>query len=164
MLYQPCNILNWAEMWGNVPSDMCAKPSLKSACASAQSDYSFHCPPEEALHPWLSKLRAVKIRIRLRECAGWSESSLSAYVRRYIAWRCSSNISFTRQRYIALHEKKRCLPLEFSYNFKFCWRHEQFKMPSRITNKSNISCVEHLFVSESATSVLNNQSTVLLHI
>ena len=33
---------------------------------------------------WLSKMRPVKIPIRLRECAGWSESSLGAFVQRYV--------------------------------------------------------------------------------
>ena len=43
------------------------------------------------LHPWLSIMRAVKIQIRLRECAVWSESSLGAHVRRYTFWHCGSN-------------------------------------------------------------------------
>ena len=33
----------------------------------------------------------VKILIKQSECAGWSESSLSAHVRRYIFWRCDAN-------------------------------------------------------------------------
>ena len=41
--------------------------------------------------PWLSIMRPVKILIRLRECAGWSESSLGAPIWRYISWRCGSN-------------------------------------------------------------------------
>ena len=40
------------------------------------SDQSLHFPLAETLHPWLSKIRRVKILISLRECAGWSESSL----------------------------------------------------------------------------------------
>ena len=32
------------------------------------------------------KMRPMKILIRLRECAGWSESSLGAHVRRYLSW------------------------------------------------------------------------------
>ena len=35
------------------------------------------------LHSWLSKMRPVKILIRLRERAVWSESSLDADVRRW---------------------------------------------------------------------------------
>ena len=31
---------------------------LKSACASAQSDYSFRCPYVETLHAWLPEMRA----------------------------------------------------------------------------------------------------------
>ena len=71
-----------AMTWENIPSDMCTKRALKSACASSQSDQSLRCPHEETLHPWLSKLRMVKVLIRLRECADWSESSLGAYVQR----------------------------------------------------------------------------------
>ena len=37
------------------------------------------------------KMRSVKIRIRLRECAGWSESSLGAHVRRYVFCRFGPN-------------------------------------------------------------------------
>ena len=55
---------------------------LKSACASTQSDQSTHCPHEEIFHPWLSKMRPVKILIRLCACAVWPESSRSALVRR----------------------------------------------------------------------------------
>ena len=62
---------------------MCAQRRLKSACASAQSDQSLRCSHEETLNPCLSKMRPVKILIRLRESAGWSESSVYAHVRRY---------------------------------------------------------------------------------
>ena len=92
----------WAGTWENLPSYMCAQQRLKSACASAQSDQCLRCPHEEALHPWLSemrpvkilirprmsrligifagrtctKVRPVKILVRLRECTSSSESSL----------------------------------------------------------------------------------------
>ena len=36
------------------------------------------------------KRRPVKDLIRLRECAGWSESSLGAHVCTYVFWRCGS--------------------------------------------------------------------------
>ena len=39
---------------------------------------------------WLSKMRPVKILIRLPEYAGWSESSLGAHVRKYVCWRHGS--------------------------------------------------------------------------
>ena len=42
----------------------------RSAYDSAQSDHSLRCLNEDSLHPWLSKIRPVKILIRLRECAG----------------------------------------------------------------------------------------------
>ena len=61
----------------NVPSDICTQRKLKSACASVQSDQSLCCPRKETLPSWLSKMRPVKILIRLCECGGCSESSLS---------------------------------------------------------------------------------------
>ena len=41
-------------------------------------------------HHWLSKIRTVKILTRLRECAGWSESSLSEHAGRtgHVSWSC----------------------------------------------------------------------------
>ena len=38
------------------------------------------------------KMRPVKILIRLRECADWSESSLGAKARWYVFWRCGSDV------------------------------------------------------------------------
>ena len=67
--------------WENVPSDMCAQRRLRSACASVQSDQSLFCPYEKTLRTWLSKMRPVKIPIRLRESADWSEPSLGVHVR-----------------------------------------------------------------------------------
>ena len=54
---------------------MCAQRRLKPVCAFSQYDHNLRCPYEETLRPWLSKMRPLKILIRLRECAGWSESS-----------------------------------------------------------------------------------------
>ena len=50
----------------------------------------------ETLHSWLFKMRSVKILIRLRECALWSESSLGVHVRRYVVSRFGlfSDLSF----------------------------------------------------------------------
>ena len=42
----------------------------------SRSFISLSCPYEETLHPLPSKMRPVKILIRLRECADWSESLL----------------------------------------------------------------------------------------
>ena len=40
-----------------VPSNgRCAQRRLKSNCVSTQSFQSLHCPHEETLHPWLSKM------------------------------------------------------------------------------------------------------------
>ena len=67
----------------NVPSDMCALRRLNSACACAQSDQSLHFLHEGALFPWLSKKHPEKIMIRQDDYAGWSETLICAYFRRY---------------------------------------------------------------------------------
>ena len=82
---------NLAATWENVSSYIYSQRRLKSASKFTQSDQCLCCLHAETLHPWLLKIRPVKILIRLRECAGWSESSLGAHVRRYVFWRCGSN-------------------------------------------------------------------------
>ena len=77
----------WTATWENVPSDMSTQQRLKLTCTSAQSGQSLRCLHEETLHPWLSNMSPVKIQLSLRECVGWSESSLSAHIRRYVFWR-----------------------------------------------------------------------------
>ena len=57
---------------------VCAQRRLRSAWASAQSDKSLRCPPEECLGPELNIERTAKTLIRLGGCPGWSESSLGA--------------------------------------------------------------------------------------
>ena len=52
--------------------------------AFAQSDQILLCSHEETLYPWLSKMRSGKSLITLCECAGWSESSLSVHIWRYV--------------------------------------------------------------------------------
>ena len=61
----------------HVPSDMCTQGRLKTASLSAQSDQP-SLSTWRNLHPWLSKVRQVKILIILRECASCSESSLGS--------------------------------------------------------------------------------------
>ena len=64
----------------NQQNDMCAQQRLKSAWASAQSEQSLRCPPEESLGLKPSIERTAKTLIRLGECPGWSESLLGAHV------------------------------------------------------------------------------------
>ena len=66
-----------------IPSDMCAQRRLKSVRASVQSDQILCCPHDETLSPRLSKMRLVMILIILRECTGWSKSTLATHV-----WNC----------------------------------------------------------------------------
>ena len=68
--------------WENIPSEMCVHWKLKSVCASTESTLSLRFPQEETLYPWLSKMRTVKILIRID--TGWSESSLGAHIQRYV--------------------------------------------------------------------------------
>ena len=70
-----CHIMRKRTFWHMRPR------GLKSACASTQSDWSLRCRHEETTHPWLFKMRAVKILIRLREFTSWSEFSLGAHFR-----------------------------------------------------------------------------------
>ena len=65
------------------------------------SHQNLHCPHEDTSHPRLSKMRALKILIRLCKCAGWFESSLGGHVRRYVFWRCGSYVSGNVSRLIA---------------------------------------------------------------
>ena len=74
--------------------------------AHQHSPNSLRCPYADTLHSSPSKMRPVKIRVRLREYAGWSESSLCVYSRRYVFWRCGSFVGNENPDLCAL---KRCL-------------------------------------------------------
>ena len=66
---------------------------------------------ESSLSAWKKKLcilgypkmRIVKILIRVRECAGWSEALLVAHVRSYVFWSCGSYLTIE---YIDIHESR----------------------------------------------------------
>ena len=61
------SIINLSTTWENVSSDMYAKQRLKSACASTVwSESSFSA--WKLLHFRLSKMRPMRISIRLRQC------------------------------------------------------------------------------------------------
>ena len=62
------------------------KRTFFHTATKAEFDQRLRCPHEETLHSWLSKMRPVRVLIRLRECAGWSESSRSAH-KRFLALR-----------------------------------------------------------------------------
>ena len=79
----------WAAMCGNVPSVICAQ-RRQINLSIPQSNQSLRYPHEESLYPWQSKMCLVKILIRLRKCAVWSESSLGAHVRWYVFWHYGS--------------------------------------------------------------------------
>ena len=63
---------------------MCAQRRFKSACAFAQSNQNLHWAHFGS--PWMQSffMRTTKTQIRLRGCAVWFESSLGAYVKRYV--------------------------------------------------------------------------------
>ena len=84
-------VFSW-NCWNNLSRNMtkpakwlCAQRRLRSAWASAQSDQSLRCPPEESLGPKLPIERTTKTLIRLGGCPGWSESSLGAHS---LCWFC----------------------------------------------------------------------------
>ena len=76
---------------------MCAQRGLKSPAHPYTLIRVFVVHMKKAFYPWLSKMRSVMILISLCECAGWSESSLGAHVRRYVFWSCSSCASLIQQ-------------------------------------------------------------------
>ena len=63
------------------------KTQISLHIRAVQSDT--HSPQEQIYHLWLFKMRPVKILIRLRECAGWSESSLGHCPKVHL-WLCGS--------------------------------------------------------------------------
>ena len=80
---------------------------------------------KQTFHPSLPKMRQVKILIRLRGCAGWSESSLGAHIRWYVFWCYGSIIKHTPILWfycIILCKKKKkkgkdsCVSLGFPYD------------------------------------------------
>ena len=93
----------WVAKWVNEPSVMCAQRRLKSACASAKLDRNLRCPHKDTLHPWLSKLRQVKILIRLRECD--SRSLIWIFTGRTCQQACFLTLRFN---YFWLSKKPEC--------------------------------------------------------
>ena len=59
---------------------LCAQRRLRSAWASAQCDQSLSCALNGQLRTQAFFMRTAKTLIRLGECPGWSESSLSAQI------------------------------------------------------------------------------------
>ena len=135
---------------------LCAQRRLRSACASAQSDQSLRCPPEEALSLYLTIERTEKTLIRLGGCPCWSESSLIIYWKKYSNcvnigfWTIvSSKIGVCES--IITYEQKASIPLiammyilHRQLNGKFLpladfWcepRHSQVKIEGRVTHFS----------------------------
>ena len=73
---------------------------LRIRAVSSQSSFSSSSSFsawKETMHHLLSKMRPVKILIRLCVCTGWSESLLEANVQRYVSWRYSSNRSASKK-------------------------------------------------------------------
>ena len=77
------NCINIGAVMGeNVPwHERPTKTQINFRTRAIWSDPSL---PAWNLHDLLSKMPQAKILIRLRECAGWSKSSLGVYVRRYV--------------------------------------------------------------------------------
>ena len=74
----------------SVPSNMCAIEDSNQPAHPRKLIRVFVLRMKKTSDPWLSKMRPAKIQISLRKCAGWSESSLGAQVRRDVSGRCGS--------------------------------------------------------------------------
>ena len=95
--------------------------------AHLQSDQSLRCPHEETLYHWLSETRTVKILIRLRECAVWSESSLGAHVQRYVFWHYGSNVPVKEKRGTEIWSKSEYfIHIVGTWPYAPCWQRSQF--------------------------------------
>ena len=77
----------------NVPSDMCAQRRFRSACAFAQSDQKLHTAQFR-----LPRMQSFFMR-KTNQTAGLFQSSLDAYVRRYVFSRSGSGFSFSYAEY-----------------------------------------------------------------
>ena len=73
-------------------NDLCVQRRLRSAWASAKSNLSLRCPPEETLSSELPINCTAKTLIRLSRCPGWPESSLGTQVIMLVLSCCSSNV------------------------------------------------------------------------
>ena len=95
----------------------CIFGSVRTAktCAFTQSDPNLHRSPDKAYGPCLSTERIAKILIRLRGCAGLSEFSVGAQVRKYIFLHYDSILTYFTQYYINVDQKNKILI--YIYNF-----------------------------------------------
>ena len=63
-----------------------SRARLRSACASTQSDQSLHCPPKDALDPWLPTVPCVdsdqtaRMSIRQAHTQSWKKRCALAYL------------------------------------------------------------------------------------
>ena len=110
--------------WENVPSDMCARRRLKSACASAQSDQCIRCPHGEIL-------TKCALRRFWSDCANrgavWSKSSLGGHLSDVFQYFLTSfNISGNSIYFIirttsrwSFHVHDRVMPVWLNINYIF---------------------------------------------
>ena len=75
---RPLVSYNWTTARQNQQNELCAQQRLRSACESAQSDYSLCCALNSKLRNQAFFMRTAKTLIRLGGCPDWSDSSLGA--------------------------------------------------------------------------------------
>ena len=85
---------------------MCGQRKFRSACAFEQSDQYFHWLHFEKPEMRSFFTRTTKTLIRLRRCAGWFESTLGEYVRRYVFSPLGSIYSNKTSRIISCNARK----------------------------------------------------------
>ena len=91
VMYRGSAAFYWAATWEHVPSDTCNRDLTQPALP--RNLVILHMKKLCVLD--YQKKSTLKILIRLRECTGLSESSLSAHVRRlYVFWRYGSIFFF----------------------------------------------------------------------
>ena len=111
--------------------DICYR-RLNSAFTSPQSDqFSLFVGRNFALLARLTKTQPWNILIRLHECAGWSESSLDAHVRRYFFTNCGTYLS-------SVENKLWACPYYYLHVLIF------LKLDGRMANRVNLEQTPHL--------------------
>ena len=115
------------------------RPTKSETNLRFRADQSLRCSHAECSRLWLSKMRPVKILIRLCRCAGWSESSLDAHtfcMEVHIMWQGSGNVqiplfisklnsSVYKLCFIHIHSRVvisfTCYYLKRNFNFIIVW-------------------------------------------
>ena len=115
---------------------MSVQRMFKSVCTTAQSDQSLCFPHEGTADPWVPIEHLSKTLIRLRRCAGWSESSNGPHANLYLSLDTGSVSRSVKGRGIA-YDNWRMPPLR-DWHFHW-WRSTLTKFSHYLRLKSIMS-------------------------